>query len=302
MKNILLIAALSMSAFSCELLDAVKSVNSMPKQMNGMNENMTDMKDKMGELEMSRDLDNVENYSVISPVPYKLLAPATKFGEFAPSMDLIKWFYTRRQTVEGSSFRDNVANGGTDADGKPTQAAADYEMMKIRYANALAAVAGLAPQGKTEELVAVLENGNEYSGSVVEFLAMRYYFLTNVLLENKYKDTVLKDIGELEQAVTYLKNAEFIVSRPYVDQLVVTTTSFEIYPEYNEALTYGVDKTLISKYWNKLNKAFEKNLKIGSYAANEDQKAAQRQRMLSVKSEIDQGLARSQQYVAPVAP
>jgi len=301
MKNILLIAALSMSAFSCELLDAVKSVNSMPKQMNGMNENMTDMKDKMGELEMSRDLDNVENYSVISPVPYKLLAPATKFGEFAPAMDLIKWFYTRRQTVEGSSFRDNVEDGGT-LNGQPTLAAFNYEMMKIRYANALAAVAGLAPQGKTEELVAVLENGNEYSGSVVEFLAMRYYFLTNVLLENKYKDTVLKDIGELEQAVVYLKSAEFIATRPYVDQLVVTTTSFEIYPEYNEALTYGVDKTLISKYWNKLNKAFEKNLKIGSYAANEDQKAAQRQRMLSVKSEIDQGLARSQQYVAPVAP
>ncbi|MFN3697041.1 MAG: hypothetical protein ACK4VO_06315 [Pseudobdellovibrio sp.] len=302
MKNLLLIAVISLSAFSCELLDAVKSVNKMPDQMNGMNDNMTDMKDKIGELEMSRDLDNVENYVVISPVPYKLLAPATKFGEFGPAMDIIKWFYTRRQTVEGSSFRDNVPFGGAFENGDLSPEAYEYERMKIRYANALAAVAGLLPQNKTEQLVAVLENGNEYSGSVVELLTMRYYFITNVLLENKYKDTVLKDIGELEQAVVYLKNAEYIARLPYVNALTVTTTSFEAYPEYNEALSYGVDTVLINKYWNKLNKAFEKNLKIGSYAANEDQKAAQRQRMLAVKAEIDQGLARSQQYLNNIAP
>jgi len=331
MKNILLIAVLSMSAFSCEMLDAVKSVNSMPNQMNGMNANMTDMKNKMAELEMDRNLDNEDKFDYNAPISFGQLGDAKLFGEYVTQEHLLGWFFKEYETVEMTTIHDYKGNwqlcdrqkdengNVVEVNCRYTDGAITFEKNKFRKKSLMLMVAGLLPQSKVEDLIPVVQNEQEYTDTARRILAMRYKFITELLMSNKYTSDTLRVLGEMEQAIVYLKQAEYISNLNFANSIKYSITSFTIFgdedarnsssianqsginlPNQNEEMV--VDPTMIRADWEYLSEAFEKNLKIGSYAANEDQKVAQRQRMLSVKSEIDQGLARSQQYVAPVAP
>lgn len=289
-----------MFVFSCELTDAIKSVNKMPDKMDTLGDNTAEMERLTVVGKMKDEVENEKNYDVLAPIPYKLIAPSKKLAENFTLDEAIGWIYTRQAYVEGANVLDRYPDAIMyDENGNVLRIAPEaiaFEENKIGTASAISAVSAFLPDALINQMVERIYNGEKDSKTMIHILAMRYNFISQVMLKEKYAKSNLTVIGEVEEAIQYLYKLESIANLHFVNSINMRTTSFVIFQNANENLTYGVDVSEVHKYWLQIADGFERYLKVGAFANSDAQKQSQVVRIQNAKVMIDQGLARSQKY------
>ena len=161
-------------------------------------------------------------------------------------------------------------------------------------------------ESTVDEIVRRIVNSEEYSPTGLNLLAMRAYFIQNVLLKEKYSASKLVDIGAVEAAIGYNRSLDKIVHLPFVNSVRTDINGFNLMSDLNVALTYGLqynscdmEKTPVSCLLNK-NKPFEnwksiqlgmdQFLKISQFAQSPEVTQSQNQRLLAAQQAVQAGL------------
>lgn len=234
------------------------------------------------------ELNDPKNYKKLSPVPVDLLAWAKKAAEnMLVDDELIPYVYTKISDIETIRYDDNNL-------GKPYDmndpACVQFEMNKVGVFNAIAAMAAFLPESKVDRLVQRLQNSDEYSPTVISILALRAYFINNVLMNEKYKQNKLVDIGSIEAAIDYNKKLERVLRLPFVADIKVEITGFVLLADYNTALSVKPNMDSAKANWSNIYQGIKSYLKVGQFSADAGQVNTQKARSQAAINEVMSGL------------
>ena len=282
MKISLIVAALAFS--SCGKLNSVLDV---PNKMDNLNSSLDETKRLTILGQMTAKLEDTKNYKVIAPVPFDLNAAAKLAAENFKINEVVPWVYNLLQKVNEAKFEDNY---GVSPKDNPT-AAAEFEQNKLGTISAITAVCGFLPESMIDQMVAAVASGDEDSATILSMFAMRAYFINNVLMKEKYAPSKLTSIGGIEKAIQYNQQVERLLRLPYAKDISVKITGFEVTPDFNEAMTYGLDFNSARLNWNSIANGMDQYLKVAQYSNGDDQTNSQRSRQQTALKQIQQGQA-----------
>lgn len=283
MKKLLIITTILAAFASCSKMDAALD---MPNKMDGMSGKMDTMSSNMKELERltkvaesTKEILDTKNYTKLAPIPTDIIPWAKIAAEnMLVTDELVPFFYIKMKDITSLRYDDNAF--GDNATTKP-QTAKEFEVNKIGLFSALAAVAGFLPEEKVTEILRKLSSSDEYSKTSLQILTLRSYFIQNVLMTEKYKESELVDLGAIEEAIKYNSALERIATLPYADQLNIGINIFEVMPEYNEGLSIQADTQAYKNNWNTIYSGITNYAKVGQYTSDQKITASQQARLNS---------------------
>ena len=235
------------------------------------------------------ELNNEKNYVKLSPVPVDLMPWGKKAAENMTVEDeLIPYIYIKLKDIETVRYDDNNL-------GKPYDmndpACVRFEMNKVGVFNALATIAGFLPEAKVDQLLYKLNNSDEYTQTIIHILALRAYFINNVLMNEKYKQDKLIDMGSVEAAISYNKSLERILRLPYATSIKVDISGFVLLQDFNQALSVRPDMESAKKNWMNIYDGIKTYLKVGQYSTDPSQVQNQQQRAQAAINQVLTGLS-----------
>lgn len=239
MNKILCLSVLLLSLTACNKINNIMDgLEATPGKLDKTQQSMDETKEKLRLatlLETEREILEERNIENIIPIPTGMMAPALKFSENATPEELV-----RLTDVWLTGINKVTVLGGFDENGKPMPATA--ETLNKDFFNkagklyGLMAIAGLTPQEKVIQIVHdQLEKKNYYTATL-NFLALRGYFLSKILLKEKYFSKHADSADYIETTIKYLKYLNYLNELPiesYGDGALRISTS-GIFPEiYN---------------------------------------------------------------------
>lgn len=261
MKIILLLIS-SMFVFSCAKIDKMFDT---PEKMDQIAGKTDELARKETVKTAVQELNDTKNYKKLSPIPTDILPWAKKAAEYMNVDDeLVPYIYIKLKDVTTLRYDDNNPGKVYDIN---DPAAIEFEMNKVGLFNALAAISGFLPEAKVDQLLTRLSNSEEYSATAINILALRFYFIQNVLMAEKYKQDQLVDMGAIEAAISYNQSLEKILNLPFASQIKTQVGIFILMPDFNEALTVQLDPAAPKRNWNGILNGMTKYYKVGAFTA-----------------------------------
>ncbi len=286
-KIILVICALGLS--SCgkinDLHDAATEV--IPEKMETLAKNTEELRRQEVVKTAVLELNDPKNYKKLSPIPVDLLSWAKKAAEnMLVDDELVPYIYTKIADIETIRYDDNNL-------GKPYDindpACVEFEMNKVGVFNAIAAISGFLPESKVDRLMQRLQNSDEYSPTVLNILAMRVHFINNVLMNEKYKQNKLLDLGSVEAAISYNRKVERILKLPMISNISVQITGFVLLVDYNKALSIFPKVDSAKLNWMNIYEGIKTYLKVGQFSDGTNV-SSQKARAQSALNDVMTGL------------
>lgn len=276
MKQILIILSIAVAFTSCSKMDAALD---MPNKMDGMSGKMDTMSSNMKELERltkvaesTKEILDSKNYTKLAPIPTDIIPWAKIAAEnMLVTDELVPFFYIKIKDITSLRYDDNSFGA--------VSKAREFEINKIGLFSALAAVAGFLPEEKVTEILNKLSNSDEYTKTSLQILTLRSYFIQNVLMAEKYKESELVDLGSIEEAIKYNQALERIATLAYSNQLSISVNIFERMPEYNEGLSIQADTESYKNNWNTIYSGITNYAKVGQFTADQKMTAHQQARL-----------------------
>lgn len=261
MKIALLLIS-TLFVFSCAKIDAMFDT---PEKMDTIAGKTDELARKETVKTAVQELNDTKNYRKLSPIPTDIIPWAKKAAEYMNVDDeLVPYIYIKLKDVTTLRYDDNNPGKVYDIN---DPAAVEFEMNKLGLFNVLAAVSGFLPEAKVDQLLARLANSSEYSGTVINILALRFYFIQNVLMAEKYKQDQLVDMGAIEAAISYNQSVERILRLPFASQIKTQVASFVLMTDFNDALTIELDPMAAKRNWNNILNGMTKYYKVGAFTA-----------------------------------
>ena len=291
MNKLLLSITVVLGFSSCgkiqELHDA--ATKEIPNRMEGLANNTSELKRLETVKTAVQELNDPKNYEKLSPVPVDLMPWGKKAAENMTVEDeLIPYVYIKLKDIETVRYDDNTL-------GKPYDmndpACVRFEMNKVGVFNALATIAGFLPESKVDQLIYKLNNSDEYTQTIINILALRAYFINNVLMNEKYKQDKLVDLGSVEAAIGYNKSLERVLRLPYAASIGVQITGFVLLQDFNLALSVKPDMDSAKKNWMNIYDGIKTYLKVGQYSSDQGQVQNQQQRAQNAINQVLTGLS-----------
>lgn len=291
MKNILMIAVAATALFSaCSKIDNLyeAAVDKIPQKMDNLAESTTELKRLETVKTAIAELSDSKNYKKLSPIPVDLLPYAKKAAEnMLVDEELVPFIYTKMKDIETIRYDDNNMGKPYDMNNPDS---VQFEMDKVGVFNAIAAVSAFLPEDKIDRLLARLSTSEEYSTTTIQILAMRTYFINNVLMNEKYKQDKLVDVGSVEAAISYNKSVERILRLPYAADIKMNVTGFVLLTDYNQALSIQLDPDAAKKNWLNIHEGIKNYLKVGQFSADGSTVAQQQARANAALATVEQAL------------
>lgn len=257
---------------SCALKDMIYAIPDMNNKLSATNKGLNKMGDTMNQMASGTvainaipQLENYNNYSVLDPLPLKLLSWGNLLGNVI-SVD---------QFVGLADLWLNQANAigpvqTVDTNGKllPPTAAQLYEADTARFGrlSALMTVAGNLQEDTVTQLIQrEIVEGGQYENDTFSVLALRAFFIQN-LLANSSTYQVFPSIGALKHAVTYATAVDRIAQLPYVKKLQFSLTFLEPngYPVSGGPnitnIQFTMDPSMAPQIWNQVEMAATNDL------------------------------------------
>ncbi len=299
-KTFLLLPVLALALTACDLLD-------MPKKMDGMKETTDGMSTKMSETNESIRLQKVaialeminkpENQENLTPVPTGLLPGGKLFAESATTKEIIDYTYLILKQIA-----EVMPSKGLDADMAPI-ALTDAELAGVRQQKlaqlySLMIIASYAQDDKVNAIINQVILGNDVRQKTgLEFLAMRAYFIRDVLLKvsmkvDKDAPETLDNSGAMNEALSWLVKLDQVsklklsAGLPIQYKVKAAQNLFEIEEVHNDET-----RKLTAQMWvSALGKAEEGVKVYNTSMAGEDTAAEvskQNQAIATMKSYVD---------------
>jgi hypothetical protein len=215
-----IILPLVMSLFltACELPD-IEGLNSMSKITGSMNDKLGDTKEKLHQqtlLLALTELNKRENQENIYPVATGLMPAGKAFAEEATVHELIELTNLEIKKLEENTM---VTGFGKQGPLPLNEQEQNYSNLR-KYAtlSSLQVIAGFAQEEKVDEIIqCVIDGSDENVEACTAFLALRTFFLREVLLKLSLKidassAKTLNSSGKMNAAIKYLKKLEKITN------------------------------------------------------------------------------------------
>lgn len=287
-KIIFAISVLALS--SCGKIDQLHSAATevIPEKMERLAGNTEELRRQEVVKTAILEMKDVSNYEDLSPVPVDLIAWAKKAAEnMLVDEELVPFIYTRISKIETVRYDDNNF-------GKPYDindpACVQFEKKKLGVFNAIAALAAYLPEAKIDRLIQRLENSEEYSQTTIQILALRAHFINNVLMNEKYKQNKLVDLGSVEAAIEYNKKIERILRLPFIADIKVEITGFVLFADYNTALSVKPNMDSAKANWANIYQGIKSYLKVGQFSNDAGQVNTQKARSQAAINQVMSGL------------
>jgi len=290
MKKILFISIAAVVLSACSKVDNLyeAAVDKIPQKMDNLSSSTTELKRLETVKTAIAELNDPKNYKKLSPIPVDLLPYAKKAAEnMLVDEELVPYVYTKIKDIETIRYDDN--NMGKPYDMNNPESV-EFEMNKVGVFNALAAMSAFLPEEKIDRLLARLESSEEYSATAIQILAMRAYFINNVLMNEKYKQDKLVDVGSVEAAISYNKSVEKILRLPYAQDIKMTVTGFVLLTDFNQALSIQLDPDSAKKNWQNIHEGIKYYLKVGQFSNDGSSKSQQQTRANAALAAVEQAL------------
>ncbi|MGZ3775422.1 MAG: hypothetical protein ACXVCN_16980, partial [Bdellovibrio sp.] len=265
----------------CDAMDALKATKNMDTKMDSMNhkmDQMGEMNTKMSKMNdgMQKTVDGIhsqelliplenmikaETVEYLYPVPTSLMPYAKKFAEAASTQDLVELTYLWLKHINEITPVQNI-----DKDGKPVDLTLEQtnalRKQRIGKALALAAVAGFTPQETVEQVVREhIIGGTRHRKTALKFLALRAFFIKDILLEKSLLEELMDEVGKLEDSIKYMNQLEYMISLPFANLISVRTTGLSEVAAEDIVFSLDNDKIKsIAALWRKIKVKAELNL------------------------------------------
>lgn len=231
----------------CELPD-IAGLNSMPKTTGEMVGKMNETNDaihKQTLLLALTELNKRENQENMFPVPTGLMPAGQVFAETATPEELIHLTYSELVKLQENTL---VTGFGDDGPTPLTEQDKSYSRFKKFAAlSSLQVIAGFAQDEKVDEIIRHdIEGNSRFAEAGLAFLALRAYFIRDVLLKLSLKidetsAKTLNNSGQMNEAIKYLKKLDKL-SRLNFNNYPVIQLKLE-----NEAAFTGFDENLTAR-------------------------------------------------------
>lgn len=218
-----------------------------------------------------------ETIEYLYPVPTALMPYAKKFAEVASSQELVELTYLWLKHINEIAPLSEI-----DKEGKPIDLSIEkmnaFRKQRIGKALALAAIAGFTPQQTVEGMVSEhVLSGSRHRKTALKFMALRAYFIKEILLERSLLEELIDEVGKLEDSIKYMQQLEYLISLPYAKLIAVRTTGLSEVSA--EDIVFQMDNNKIksiASLWSKIKTKAELNLSeikaedwTGDHARNE---------------------------------
>lgn len=263
--KILILSLVSVALFSCGKLNSVlDKAENLPNQLNESNRRLAEVERKTVLGEMIPELEDPANYKELGPIPFELMTPATKVAENFTADEAAKWIYLKLNKIDKAGYEENY--------GKPNEStnpeAVEFEAHKFGLFNALCAVAGFLPDSTVDQLINKVYSSEEYSATILKILAMRAYFIQNVLLKEKYAPSQLAELGAVESAISYNQSLEKILKLPFAQYVRSKVSGFILTAELNTALSFDLSVIDMKANWKRIEGGMNSYLKVTQFSTN----------------------------------
>jgi hypothetical protein len=287
--KIITYSLIALSLFSCGKLESVlDKAESIPGKMDGLNANTKELERKEVVKTAVQELNDTKNYKKLSPIPTDIIPWAKKAAEhMLVTEELVPYVYIKMKDINVLRFDDNNLGEAYELSNPK---ALEFEMNKLGLFNVLAAISGFLPEEKVDQLVSILNNSEEYSETVIQILALRAYFINNVLMKEKYNEAALVNMGAIEAAIKYNKSVERIVRLPYASEIQTNINSFELLKDFNAAASVKLDMEAPLKNWKSIKAGAMNFYKLGQFSTEQSQVDSQKARLQANLAVIDQAL------------
>jgi hypothetical protein len=259
--SLVVVAALS----GCGELKALKKTGEVPDKMDRTNESLDKTSKQMDRtnetLDQTRgaihrqeliipltEMLKPENWTVMSPVPFKLMPFGKAFAEAAHADEIINLFYLYMKDIKevGVDFDtdwmgDEVQRARVTAEGMFREKVAKLTIMQI--------IAGFAPEETVAQIIAheidgdTADQSQRFKDVAQTFMVMRARFINDVLIANSIMSGNLTNVGMLESAIEQVQKLELINLHPAVATFKQVLTGSIKYWDFTagEAKTYEFD-------------------------------------------------------------
>ncbi len=285
---ILTICALGL--FSCGKIDDLHNAATevIPAKMQQLANNTDELKRKETIKTATLELNDPKNYKDLSPVPYDILPWAKIAAEnMLVDEELVPFIYTKIQKIETVRYDDNNLGKSYDIN---DPACVQFEMNKVGVFNVVAAIAAFLPEDKVDRLLVRLNESDEYTTTTIQILALRAYFINNVLMNEKYKQNKLVDVGSVEAAIKYNKSLERILRLPFASEIKIEITGFVLLADYNQALSVGLNMDSAKNNWLNIYAGIKTYLKVGQFSNDGGTVSSQKARTQTAINDVMTGM------------
>lgn len=277
MKHWKILIALSFALVGCQAIDAVDATTQMPGKMGamlakmdetnaGINKTNDAVHDQAVVLPFEALLD--PKYSTkLMPVPTGMMPFGKKLAERAYPDEIIEITYLWLKEID-EVYPEKAVNDKGDELPYTKEQVAQINHEKLARFMALQVIAGFTRQETVEQIVRdqIWSNGR-HKKTAYKFLMLRAQFVRDILLDASLLASPLSEVGEIDQAITYASQLDYIAKLPFVDSVAVRTKGF-LAPMDN--MSELLDKKIAVKKWNKIDSAFDLDLKVGKQVVSGD--------------------------------
>ncbi len=233
MKQLSVILLLAATLVGCDAIDAIHAT----KEMNGKMDEMNESTEKLAEgvhlqslVIPINELLKSDSFLKLSPFPTTIVLYAKPFAEEARPKELVELTYLWLKEIDEVATEPDL-----DHEGKPLPDGINclgscldrlnqMRREKIGKLMTLQAVAGFTPQNTVESLIrSEIYGDGRYYEAAMKFLMLRYVFIRDILLDNSLLNQNLDKIGEIEEAVSYMKRLDYLARLPFADQIALVT-------------------------------------------------------------------------------
>lgn len=232
--GLILLALLS----ACEMPD-VKGLNSTPKKMDKLSEQMENMKAKLHDQSLllaKNKMDEVAAQELLFPVPTAMMVPGQKLAHELTAKEAVELTYITLEEISEVI----PAPNGLDKDLQPiplteTQVN-ELRLKNLAKFNVLAIVAAFiydhndqaedpsVPDIVSQIIQTYIVGNNRFQKAALSLLALRAYFLREVILSESLKLRVgypetLANSGYMKEALSYLIKLNDISRLPFADKV-----------------------------------------------------------------------------------
>lgn len=246
MKLLVLVIALVTLA-ACDkvhnLIDVPNKMDDLNKKMDHMTSGMDTTNSKMDQMVGGMDstvvgindqrvflpykeLRDEANYEKLSPIPSQLMPFGEKAAQAIPVGDLVKLVYLWQKEIrEVNPMKQMDAEGNeipyTDAEVK--------RINKIKLGGVLAiqTLCGFLPDQKVEALIkAHIKTTSRYKQTAYQILMFRAQFIRDVLLKESLLSEPLSTVGNIQEAMMYVGQLDFIARLAFADKIAYRVSGF----------------------------------------------------------------------------
>ncbi len=251
MKSAVILLSFVILITGCGAHDAIEATKGMPKKMDEMSGKLDRTETALGRVFSFEALLKDQYGKNLIPVPFDLMPFAREFAKYAPAEELAEVVYLWTRKINEVTL---------DLPNPTPEDVFAFDWRKMHVQAALQAVCGFIPRAKLDQIIQEQIYGSgRYADATLNLLMFRVRFLRDAMLGASLLSEKMNDVGDLEKAVEYAEEIDYIARLRFAPMIGVELTGFK---NNDMDVFENFDRMDAVKIWQKIKFKADTNLKV----------------------------------------